>query len=74
MTTFERNPDIAITDDTIPTNHGDTVFGKRWGSQVVTIDAAQLAALQQGKYLAVDVQGEYVVYLKLNPVGRVGVA
>lgn len=66
MTTFERDPDIAITDDAIPHDQGDTVFGKRWGSQVVTIDAAQLAALQQGKYLAVDAQGEYVVYLKLK--------
>ncbi|MFY9261333.1 MAG: hypothetical protein WAO71_12600 [Gallionella sp.] len=65
MTTFEHAPDVAITNDAIFADDGDTVFGKRWGSQVVTIDTAQLAALQQGQYLAVDVQSEYVVYLKL---------
>lgn len=65
MTAFEHDPDVAITDDAIPHDQGDTVFGKRWGSQIITMDAEQLAALQQGKYLALDVQGEYVVYLKL---------
>lgn len=65
MSTIEHKPVVAITDEYISADDGDTVFGKRWASQIATIDTEQLAALRQGKYLALDVQGEYVVYLKL---------
>lgn len=66
MTAIEREPVAAITNEYISADDGETIFGKRWASQITTIDAEQLAALQQGKYLALDVQGEYVVYLKLK--------
>lgn len=65
MSNIEREPVVAITDEYVSADDGDTVFGKRWESQITTIDAEQLAALQHGKYLALDVQSEYVVYLKL---------
>ena len=61
---IEFEPVIAITDEYIATDEADTVFGKRWGSQIVTVTPEQLDALQQGRYLVVDVQNEYVVYLK----------
>lgn len=61
----ELEPTVAITDAYVSADDGDTVFGKRWASQIITIDAEQLAALAEEKYLALDVQGEYVVYLKL---------
>lgn len=66
MTAIEREPVVAITNEYISADDGETVFGKRWASQMTTINAEQLAALQQGKYLALDVQGEYIVYLKLK--------
>ena len=61
---IEFEPVISITDEYIDTDEADTVFGKRWGSQIVTVTPEQLDALQQGRYLMIDVQGEYVVYLK----------
>ena len=61
---IEFEPVIAITDEYISTDEADTVFGKRWGSQMVTVTSEQLDALQQGRYLVIDVQNEYVVYLK----------
>jgi hypothetical protein len=66
MNDHKREPIVAITDKYISADEGDTVFGKRWGSQIITMDAEQLAALQQGKYLALDVQGEYIVYLQMK--------
>ncbi len=61
---IEFEPVIAITDEYIATDEADTVFVKRWGSQMVTVTPEQLDALQQGRYLVIDVQNEYVVYLK----------
>ena len=55
----------------------ETPFGHRWGGDVVRLSVAHIAALQAGQTLAVDVQNEYVVFLKcvdiatadLQPVG-----
>jgi len=66
MNYMQHEPTVAITKDYVSADEGNTVFGKRWGSQIITIDAEQLAALQQGQYLALDVQSEYVVYLQLT--------
>ena len=63
MSDHECEPIVAVTEKYISADEGETVFGKRWASQIMTINFEQLAALQQRKYLAVDVQGEYVVYL-----------
>lgn len=38
-------------------------FGERWGRQVIKLTPEHLQSLQAGKFLALDVQGEYVVYL-----------
>lgn len=57
---------IAIVDDTVDVEKTDTPFGKRWARQSVGITPAHLSALQEGKLLAVDVQGEYLVYLKME--------
>lgn len=66
MSDHEREPIVAVTDKYISADEADTVFGKRWGSQIITIDAEQLAALAEGKYLALDVQGEYIVYMQME--------
>lgn len=39
-------------------------FGQRWGQQIITLKPEHLAALQQGKFVALDVQEEYVVFLQ----------
>lgn len=39
-------------------------FGQRWGQQVIEVTPQHLQSLQAGKLLALDAQGEYVVYLR----------
>ena len=56
---------VAIVPDSFDTTDGtETPFGKRWGSQIIHLSADHLAALQAGQTLALDVQEEYVVFLK----------
>jgi hypothetical protein len=43
-----------------------STFWKTLGQQVLTLTNEQLAALQTGKLLALDIQGEYVAFLKLR--------
>ena len=57
---------IAIVDAIFDTEETENPFGKRWASQLITLKQEHLQALQQGKLLALDDQGEYVVYLKLE--------
>ena len=56
---------IAIVDQPFPVNEHETPFGQRWGGELLTLTAEHLAALQAGKTLALDVQGEYVTFLRL---------
>ena len=56
---------VAIVPDSFDTTDGtETPFGKRWGGDVIRLSAGHLAALQAGQTLALDVQEEYVVFLK----------
>ena len=41
-------------------------FGKRWRQQTVSLAPEHLRALHEGQYVAVDVQNEYVVFLRLE--------
>jgi hypothetical protein len=70
---IELDPTLAIVDASYDTQENDQPFGKRWGDEVMTLTAEHLAALHDGKLVAVDVQGEYVVFLRLqnesNPSG-----
>jgi hypothetical protein len=63
--TAQQKP-LMITEKYTSADDGDTLFGKRWASQLVRINAEQLTALQEGKYLALDVQEEYIVYLQVE--------
>ena len=56
---------IAIVDQPFPVDEHETPFGLRWGGELLTLTAEHLAALQAGKTLALDVQGEYVTFLRL---------
>jgi hypothetical protein len=45
-------------------------FGKRWGGEIMTLTKEHLAALHEGKLVAVDVMNEYVVFLRLQAEGK----
>ena len=47
-------------------------FGERWGQQTVTLTPEHLRALQDGQYVAVDVQEEYVVFLRFEEEKEAG--
>lgn len=51
-------------------NGSETPFGHRWGGDVFTLTRGHLEAIQAGQTLALDVMGEYVVFLKSEQGGR----
>ena len=61
---------LAIVDAPFDVEKTDQPFGKRWGGDVVTLTGEHLAALREGKLLAVDVMNEYVVFLRLHADGE----
>lgn len=67
--TSEIDPRATVTDIHVPADAGDTVFGKRWASEIIRITPEQVKALQAGSYIALDVQNEYIVYLVLERAG-----
>ena len=67
---IELEPTLAIVDAPYDTLETDQPFGKRWGDEVVTLTKEHLAALHEGKLVAVDVQGEYVVFLRMQVEGE----
>ena len=61
----DRDRGVAIVNEVLDPLDGDTVFGKRWGNgDLIKITAKEWSALTEGKILALDVEGEYVVYLQ----------
>ena len=46
------------------TNGVQTPFGRRWGGDVFSLSHSHIETIQQGQTLALDVMGEYVVFLK----------
>lgn len=63
---FELERGLAVVDATVDSDEENTVFGKRWGSQVFRLSAEELEALRRGKYIALDIQNEYVAYIQLD--------
>ena len=61
-----HEPEIAIVDSICDVEETCQPFGKRWGQQSLTLTAEHLLALQTGKILALDIQREYVAFLKLQ--------
>jgi hypothetical protein len=58
---------VAIVNEALDPLDGDTVFGQRWGlGALIKLTPKELDALNDGKILAVDVEGEYVVYLQMD--------
>lgn len=63
---IEPDSTLAIVDAPFDVEDTDQPFGKRWGGEVMTLTKEHLAALQDGKSVAVDVMNEYVVFLCLQ--------
>lgn len=56
---------IRIVDQPFDATDGaDTPFGQRWSGDVAQLTPAHLAAIKAGKTLAVDVQNEYVLFVR----------
>jgi len=52
------------------TNGAQTPFGHRWGGDVFSLTHSHIETIQHGQTLALDVMGEYVVFLKSAEGGR----
>ncbi len=64
--TMELDPTLAIVDTPFDVEETNQPFGKRWGGEIMTLSKEHLAALHEGKLVAVDVMNEYVVLLRLQ--------
>lgn len=62
----ELNPILAIVDAPFDVEETNQPFGRRWGGEAITLTGEYLAALQEGKSVAVDVMGKYVVFFCLQ--------
>jgi hypothetical protein len=61
---------IATVEAHFDASHGaDTPFGHRWGGDVFSLSHHHLETLRNGQTLALDVMGEYVVFLKTDEGG-----
>jgi len=56
--------DKIILDNTIDIENETTPFGKRYGGDVFTITDEDIENLKNGKLIGLDVQNEYISYLK----------
>ncbi len=63
---IELDSTLAIVDAPFDVEETNRPFGKRWGGDVMTLTQEHLAALHEGKLVAVDVMNEYVVFLRLQ--------
>lgn len=67
---IEPDSTLAIVDAPFDVEKTDQPFGERWGGEIMTLSKEHLAALQEGKVVAVDVMNEYVVFLRLQARNR----
>lgn len=64
---MNSKPNMTVVNTIQDVEETQKPFGKRWRQEQITLTPSHLDALRQGKYLALDVQEEYVVFLKLDP-------
>lgn len=63
---YQTDSRIAVVDDICDVEETEEPFGRRWHHEAIVLQAEHLAALREGKAVAVDVREEYVVFLKLD--------
>jgi hypothetical protein len=66
--------DPCITIVTTPFDVDETTqpFGKRWRQQEISLTSEHIEALQAGKWLALDVLDEYVMFVRLDKPEKEG--
>ena len=65
-----QTPVAVIVPDTFDATEGvETAFGRRWGGDVIKLSSDHIAALQAGQTVALDVQNEYIVFLRSAAAG-----
>jgi hypothetical protein len=70
MTGEEKRETVVVVSEAFDATFGaDTPFGRRWGGDVVKLSREHIAELQAGRTLAIDVQNEYVLFVKLDEGG-----
>ncbi len=57
---------IVIVNKPFSVDETEQPFGKRWGGECFTLTTEHLTALQAGKTLALDVQNEYITFVRLQ--------
>ena len=57
---------IVIVEKPFSVDETEQPFGRRWGGECFTLTSEHLAALQAGKTLALDVQNEYITFVRLG--------
>ncbi len=61
---------VAQVDQPVDHSNGaESPFGHRWGGDVFSLSHSHLETIQQGQTLALDIMGEYVVFLKKEEGG-----
>jgi len=60
------NPNKTIVEKPFDTENTELPFGKRWGGQAISLTENDLQELKTGKFIALDIENEYVVYLQLE--------
>jgi hypothetical protein len=63
----DKKARVVVVDHPFNVDETEQPFGKRWGGECFTLTIEHLAALQAGKTLALDVQNEYVTFVRLEP-------
>lgn len=61
-----RDENKIFLEKVIDIEKHETPFGKRWGGQTIVLNEKDLERLKQGELLGLDVQNEYIVYLKFD--------
>ena len=60
---------VIIVEEPFKCDGDKTPFGRRWNGEVIPIGYEEIEALQSGKFLAIDVNSEYVIFVKKSEDG-----
>lgn len=61
---------VSVVETVCDVEDAEKPFGKRYGQEEINLLPEHMKALQEGKLIALDVQGEYVVFLGLKKSAR----
>lgn len=67
---MKSDEQAVIVDEIFDPEEVDSPFDKRYWGEKLVLTAEHLEALQHGKLLAVDVMGEYVLFVEMDKSAR----